>query len=266
MAQSSGDFSPLAQLVCYSDNLEDALDRYVEYVGYFNSGFSVACLPKPQELIYPVYNTDIDPQECSAFRELRIATCRRLIRLITGEQTPDIIAEVGFQHSANAEACKYEEILQSPVFFEHEYSHFSVKRSMLNRPVLSRNKILLQHTLDNVRARITADNSSSNDIIIRVRSLIRSRLERKQFSQRDIAEKMDMSTSTLKRLLDAFNVNFQFLLDQERRYVAEQLLQRGEVFMEDIAIKTGYSSSAAFTRGYTRITGITPNQYRWNIN
>jgi len=262
MAQSSGDFSPLAQLAFYSADLQQALANYVEFVGLFNSGFQTGCLSTTHELIYPVYNPLYDAQECSAFMELRISTCIRMIRMITAEQTPDVVSSVAFQHRANTALGSYQHILKAPVAFGREYSHFSVYKRFRNRKVTSANEEMLQYTLEKVRARVLKQGLTSSDVIIRIKSLIRSGLPKLQFNQQAIAEKMAVSVSTLKRLLVVEKVTFQQLLDEEREQVANYLIRHTQMSMDDIAKQTGFLSTAAFTRSYVRITGVNPRDSR----
>jgi AraC-like DNA-binding protein len=78
----------------------------------------------------------------------------------------------------------------------------------------------------------------------------------------EVAEKVSMSTRTLKRKLAAAGTTYGELLDEARRVRAERLLASEKRSIDEIAAALGYSDVANFTRAFRRWTGTTPAAHR----
>lgn len=76
------------------------------------------------------------------------------------------------------------------------------------------------------------------------------------------AERLHLSTRTLKRRLAAERSNFGALLDEVRRRDSQQLLLDGERSIEEVALRTGYADPSNFRRAFQRWTGLSPTAYR----
>lgn len=97
----------------------------------------------------------------------------------------------------------------------------------------------------------------------KVRALMEKALERCHRPSRSaIADKLHISTSTLRRLLAAENTSYIALLDDTRLQHACKLLTRQDLTVESIAAQLGYDNTANFTRGFKRWCGKTPSDWR----
>ena len=63
-----------------------------------------------------------------------------------------------------------------------------------------------------------------------------------------VAERLFMSSRTLKRRLQQTGLGFQQLLDEARKRDAIKLLQNTSLTIEQIALRLGYTDPANFTR------------------
>ncbi len=77
-----------------------------------------------------------------------------------------------------------------------------------------------------------------------------------------VAGALGMSVRTLDRRLAAEGTGFRRLLDEVRCSLAERLLHRGSMGVEDVAARLGYADATAFTRAFRRWRGMTPTAYR----
>ncbi len=80
----------------------------------------------------------------------------------------------------------------------------------------------------------------------------------------ELAAAVQLSPRTLRRRLADEGVTFTWLLDEERRHRAVQLLRSQELSTKDVADRLGYSNVANFMRAFRRWTGQTPAAYRSN--
>jgi AraC-like DNA-binding protein len=78
----------------------------------------------------------------------------------------------------------------------------------------------------------------------------------------ETAERLHVSSRTLRRRLDREGTTFRRLVDEVRRRLAEDLLTAGELSVEQIAHRLGYGATPAFSAAFTRWTGVSPREYR----
>ena len=71
-----------------------------------------------------------------------------------------------------------------------------------------------------------------------------------------------MSVATLKRKLKAEGESFQQIKDGQRLKQAEALLSEGNLNIDQIADRLGYSDASNFSKAFKGWTGITPSQFR----
>ncbi len=77
-----------------------------------------------------------------------------------------------------------------------------------------------------------------------------------------VAERLCMSTRTLKRKLSEHGVTYKSLTEELRSSESKRLLKESTLSMERIATKLGYSEPANFTRAFRKWTGMTPTAFR----
>lgn len=77
-----------------------------------------------------------------------------------------------------------------------------------------------------------------------------------------VAERLNMSTRTLRRRLRAHGMGFMDLLHAARRRDALSLLARPALEVAQIAQMLGYADPANFTRAFRQWTGFTPSAWR----
>lgn len=101
----------------------------------------------------------------------------------------------------------------------------------------------------------------TGDIAAQVRALLAA--PRDGYPDLDaIANRLHLSSRTLKRRLQQRGLGFQQLLDEARRRDALRLLDDASLGIEQIALRVGYSDPANFTRAFRKWTGLAPSAYR----
>ncbi|MEX0281271.1 MAG: AraC family transcriptional regulator ligand-binding domain-containing protein [Arenibacterium sp.] len=78
----------------------------------------------------------------------------------------------------------------------------------------------------------------------------------------DVAGRIGMSTRTMQRRLSAEGLAYQELVTEARKSLSEQLLQRTDYALAEIAFLTGFSDQSTFTRAFKNWHGQTPVSYR----
>lgn len=78
----------------------------------------------------------------------------------------------------------------------------------------------------------------------------------------DVAARLAMSPRSLRRKLEDEGSTFRELLDNERRQLAKQLLEGGDMKIDEMAVHLGYGDTASFTRAFRRWFDQAPREYR----
>ncbi|PTQ91395.1 AraC family transcriptional regulator [Agitococcus lubricus] len=101
----------------------------------------------------------------------------------------------------------------------------------------------------------------SHDIPSQVRALLNHQ-QGHYPNLEQVAERLCVSSRTLKRRLQEYGLGFQHLLDEARKRDAIQLIQTTPLTIEQIAQRLGYTDPANFTRAFKKWTGETPSNFR----
>jgi AraC-like DNA-binding protein len=117
--------------------------------------------------------------------------------------------------------------------------------------------VLTQHA-DNLLAKIAREENLASQ----VRLLILKGLDSGSTNAVDIAGRLNISVSTLKRRLKQEDLSYRRLRDGVVEEIAKAALKETRVPVTEIALRAGYAEISAFDRAFVRITGMTPLQYR----
>lgn len=75
-----------------------------------------------------------------------------------------------------------------------------------------------------------------------------------------VAQKLNVSVSTLKRQLKSHNLNFGEILNQERMKKAMRLLQENKYTVSEVALACGYQSSSRFAARFRNYYQVNPSK------
>ncbi|WP_420589555.1 AraC family transcriptional regulator ligand-binding domain-containing protein [Bacterioplanoides sp.] len=260
--QSSSDFSHLAQLAFNCENARQALELYCQYVSVFNQAFPTELAFHSSVVDMPIENPFFSAEEAAPIMELRAANYLRILRVMTGEIQPDFVQQIYFQHAPSADIAEYEKLLKAPVIFNQKKSGCKLHNWLLDKPVISHNPERLQGAIEDVLKQKNTLEDYSDDLLLKVKSAIRKGLEDGSFSQKQIAETLGLSISTLKRRLASKHSKFQDMIDEVRDTEVKQLLRTTNISIEQIAKKVAYASVTALNQAFKRLNNMSPSEYR----
>ncbi|MFG6094460.1 helix-turn-helix domain-containing protein [Leptothoe sp. ISB3NOV94-8A] len=99
------------------------------------------------------------------------------------------------------------------------------------------------------------------DFATHLRSLISNNLA-DDWSLERLAQRLDMSVSTLKRRLQSANLSYRQLLDEERMHKAMELLEQSHQSVAQIALACGYKSQSRFAARFRKYYDLNPSDIR----
>lgn len=100
------------------------------------------------------------------------------------------------------------------------------------------------------------------NIVYRVEQLVMAGLERGKFSKADIAKELAVSERTLHQKLEERGTTFLDIVTRTRKHLAMQYVKAGELRINQIAYRLGFTSPSNFSRAFKQWTGCTPNEFK----
>lgn len=147
-----------------------------------------------------------------------------------------------------------------PIYFNKASNQLRFPKAFLKQALIMADPVAAKLAAEQCEREL-ALMEMSDDIPSKVRAMLNHRQgDYPQLEQ--VAERLFISSRTLKRRLQQVGLGFQQLLDEARKRDAITLLQNTPLTVEQIAIRLGYTDPANFTRAFKKWTGDTPTKYR----
>ena len=167
---------------------------------------------------------------------------------------------VQVMHNGHGRQPAYEAFFNCPVTFGARCSELRIDPSNLDIPMPLRDaetSSVCQQQCQLLLARM----SKRSGFVDKVRQLIVARPG--YFPDIDyVAEKLNITSRTLRRRLAQENSSYQQILAEVRYQLAREYLGTSSLPLEEISILLGYSAPGNFTHAFKRWHGTSPRQYR----
>jgi len=177
--------------------------------------------------------------------------------LINHEAKP---IKVMLDYPAPAYLDKYEDIFRCPIYFKQQRVELHYPASYLDAKIATHDPAL-HEVLDSMSGGLVKKLSAKRDIVNDVKLELRRRpgvfpgIEQ-------VADKLAMSSRTLRRKLAQHDVQFQDLLDMTRQEVAQDYLTNTNLNIQQIAEYCGFHDPHNFSKAFKRWLGVSPSEYR----
>lgn len=156
---------------------------------------------------------------------------------------------------------EYSQRWHCPVLFNCPANKIVIEKSLLARPLRQPNPELRQTLEQHAHTKLASlapRPSFKDELLVQVQQLLNDgKLEQNQLAQR-----LNLSLRTLQRRLAQEGLNYQNLVDNERKERACTLLHHSNKSSEDIAQELGFIEVTSFYRSFKKWTGMTPAQFR----
>lgn len=164
-----------------------------------------------------------------------------------------------FPSPSNSQA--YKDYFRTTLQYDAPVGKLVISSDSWNTPLPSSDQQLMS-VLDEHARMLLAQRPMPDDFVSQVRNEIVRELHGGQALRKNIAEKLDMSPSTLQRRLDKQGVVYAELVDEVRAELAKTKLQASDLSLPEIGFLLGFSEQSSFNRAFKRWTGKTPREYR----
>ena len=173
---------------------------------------------------------------------------------------PMPLRSVQFGHDGHGRSDAYSQHFGCKAEFDREFGTLLFDPAILDKHLPQSDPESSQHFQQQCQLLI-AKLTSKGHFIDDVRMLVLARPG--YFPDIDyIAEKLDMSTRTLRRKLRGEGTNYREMLDEIRLGLAREYLETTSLPVEEIAQLLGYTEPGNFSHAFRRWTGQSPSQWR----
>jgi len=250
-------FSVLGYLLQSSPTLGDALMAGVRYQRLAGEGGEIQLHERGDEL-HLLYQP-LHP-ELPVTRTRVLALMAGWVKMFHPLLDNWHLLRAQFVHAQPHDIDSYTRIFACPLQFNaSDYAIVLPKQlasAALTQGNLPLQSLLRQHA-EALLARLPSEGLSA-----RVVALLGEQLARGEPDRGLLARHLHLSERTLQRRLAEEGCNYQQLLSDTRRQLAEQHLSTGDLPAAEIALLLGYSEPSVFFRAFRQWTGLTPGEYR----
>ena len=249
---------PLGALVLASPNLGAALHNLSAYFPAMQEHSAVRLRGQSGLMALEYQITDGRIAQRRQDAELSIAIFISIFRRCLGAAWAP--AEVQFEHLRAADAGAVAGAFNAPVYYAAPRNAILFPRAILAAPMPGASPALLPGLEAGLRQQAAA--AVPADFIGQVLSLIRAGFANGEANIDHAAARLGLSRAGLYRRLALEGADFSELTQRIRRELAESYAAQPGIAFTDLAFLLGYSELSAFSRAFTRWTGLSPARYR----
>lgn len=236
----------------------EGLTRVARYFPLINSAIELRIIHAP-DLVRVVL---IDPRNPAGvprpYAEYALAVTVLHCRRAAGVEWP--LAEVGFAFPRPASSATHERVFGCPVFFSRSDTELALSGRVWNSPSASASSELLR-VLEQHADVMVSTLRHAEPVKQRVVRVLTEELRGADPSLANVARRLGLSERTLQRRLRDEGSSFADVLDETRKHVAGQYMQKKGFALTEIAYLLGFSEQSAFSRAFQRWHGLPPSRY-----
>jgi len=180
-----------------------------------------------------------------------------LCDIVAGKEIRPLRVELTCPDTVHPDA--YRQALRAPVRFNADVGVFYFDKELLLEP-LSLGAPDVAKATDKI-AEQYVDALDPHKVASQVQRLLVDLLPSGKTDQDLVSKRLNRSTSTLQRQLQAEGMSYRDVLDTTRRRLAENYLTEDKHSHAQIAYMLGFSDQSNFSRAFKRWTSMSPGQY-----
>ena len=255
-----GDYKYLDYLIIHAATVGDSIQNICRYTALINTWIN-----------WEIQETDDDISVCMtskagmiwphAYEFVFSLVTKRMRQVTTENWVPE---RVCFPFPSPPDSQAHQDYFRTTLQYDAPVGKLVISRESWNEALPSSDQQLMS-VLDEHARMLLAKRPLPDDFVDLVRKAIVRELHGGQALRKNIAEKLNMSPSTMQRRLDKQGVIYADLVDEVRADLAKTKLQGSDLSLPEIGLLLGFSEQSAFSRAFKRWTGKTPREYRRDV-
>ncbi len=166
-----------------------------------------------------------------------------------------------FSFSEPDDVAQYKTLFQSEVKFDQHDNAIVFPARYLDFPIVQTPKTL-RSFLKTAPYQLIVMVDDEASLKSQVVALIGKDFSQELPSAEEVAYRLHMSVSTLRRRLLDENTSYQKIKDESRKMAALNYMNSPQLSINDVAGLMGFDEPSAFFRSFKKWTGLTPGEYR----
>jgi len=260
---TSRDLSYLGPLILYArhaSSLRDAVEDFRRYFYLHNTGYRSVIEPGPDFSTLTYHMPEKLRRGANQWIEGTMCSTQRMIaHIMSGEDVS--VERVLFQHAPLRPVAEYEDVYGVPVLFEQRADGAVIDNRNLDRAVPHHDTMIHEFMERYLQDRLP---QMDDNLVAATRVLLETLIPAAQGKLEIVAEHLHIHPRTLQRRLQEVGFSFSELLDDQRRVMAERLLNEGNLPLVNIAFFLGYAEQSAFNHAFERWYGLAPGKWLKN--
>lgn len=185
-------------------------------------------------------------------------------RCLTGTLHETIPSEIHLKSEQNGDIP--ESILPPglKILFSQKANQWIAPKSYCERPLVTADPSVMPTAIEKIEQEMM-----SLETVVDIAALVREKLRKhvgKMPSLQQMADELHLSTSSLKRKLKEVGATYQQLRETELFNKANYLLGTTQYSVEQVAEMLGYGDASNFNKAFKQWSGMTPSEYRKQVN
>jgi AraC-like DNA-binding protein len=250
-------YSPVAIAALYTRSFRDALQRIARYKQLV-SPEQIQIAERGNECAVQFLWLPTDESEPACLVDCCFAWIVAIGRRGTGRTVHP--QRVEFQRP-ESQRKMYESHFQCPVKFNARRNVLVFDKEDVDRPFLTHNAELLALIAPQLESELSQQ-LAQKSLSEQVKGIVKKLLAGERPTLGDVARELRLSTRTLQRRLTAEHANFQQLMEDARRELAQHYLLHSSPELNQTAYLLGYEDANSFFRAFHQWEGTSPGEWR----
>jgi AraC-like DNA-binding protein len=189
----------------------------------------------------------------------QLAVWHRFHCWLIGKETP--LESVHFAFPCPDQFRSLAETYPAQIKFDQPFNGLEFEKKYLDMPIVQ-NQDTLHDFLRTAPYHLVIKDSLSNSLKSKVRAILSKDVSASMPSAEEVASRLNLSVTTLRRRLQQEETSYQKLKDDCRMEAAFHYLGCQDLTNSHISERLGFDETSAFFRAFKKWTGITPGEYR----
>ena len=251
--------------------VEAALKTLSHFDRYVDTGVTTSYEFGSERSVFRAELLGVDSQTTTHLNEYLLTFTAHALNTATRKSMP--VTEVHFQHARSEELDKLEQFFSAPVRYQQESNRLFFASSFLKEPLFTSNELLFEILQNALKTYFYAESRELGFVDSVCRELMLSNEHHREENPQpqkanleSVADKLAISTRTLRRRLKDEGYTFQEVKNLARERLAKHLLANTRLSLSEISFVVGFSELSAFSRAFKRWTSNTPQDYRRTVH